>query len=75
MLRRVVEVKTRFSLVPPGVFESQHHLSLSCGHSLQVVTCQQKFVATGDSIICPHCGEEGKRGEEEKSEADGPRSV
>jgi len=66
MLRRVVS-----SGIAVNDGKMKSFVFLECRH----LVVDQRAVATHELVDCPHCGEEGKRGEEEKSEADGPRSV
>lgn len=65
MLRRVVSETNR---------QCRHtRFKLECGHFRTVSRLMRRTeynrVSVGTEMNCPHCGKEGKRGEEEKSEA------
>jgi len=64
MLRRVVEI-LRFGFFKCDTPDTRYIVELDCGHF--VVNLKERPVRT--NMNCPHCGEEGKREEEEKPEA------
>ena len=68
MLRRVVEVKP--SAPKRGSILFDWLLTLECGHTVKHSYEHIRKAHQLDCIDCPHCGEEEKREEEEKPEAD-----